>query len=58
MAHTFKGRAGTLGLDDLHLKAGALESALVSELGGVPELRSLERAIEETRREIAAALEL
>jgi two-component system sensor histidine kinase/response regulator len=58
MAHTFKGRAGTLGLDDLHLKAGALESALVSELGGVPELRSLERAIEEARREIAAALEL
>ncbi|MBK9018541.1 MAG: response regulator [Sulfuritalea sp.] len=57
MAHSFKGRTGTLGLTELHLKAAALEAALNNALAGVPELRSLERAIDETRREIATALE-
>ncbi len=57
MAHSFKGRTGTLGLTDLQLKAAALEAALNNALAGVPELRSLERAIDETRREIATALE-
>lgn len=56
LAHTFKGSTGTLGMIDLSDRAAALESALRNSLDGVSELRSLERAIDEARREIAAAL--
>ncbi|MBL8480160.1 MAG: response regulator [Sterolibacteriaceae bacterium] len=58
MAHSFKSRAGTLGLNELQLRASALETALNAPPAGVPELRGLERAIDEARREIATALGL
>jgi two-component system sensor histidine kinase/response regulator len=54
-AHSFKGTAGTLGLVELSLRSGELESALNTGRDGVPELRLLERAIEEARREIVAS---
>jgi len=54
--HSFKGSVGTLGLTRLQIRAAELESAIRAGFDAVPELRQLERAIDEARREIQAAL--
>lgn len=54
VAHDFKGSAGTLGLENLQVRAAELEQAIRQGRDAVPELRQLERAIDEARREIIA----
>lgn len=56
IAHTFKGSTGTLGLEKLKSLAEELETAVRRGRPAVPELRQLERAIDEARFEIAQAL--
>jgi two-component system sensor histidine kinase/response regulator len=56
LAHTFKGSTGTLGLEKLKVLAQELEAAIRHGRPAVPELRQLERAIDEARFEIAQAL--
>jgi two-component system sensor histidine kinase/response regulator len=56
LAHTFKGSAATLGLTKLGALAEALEAAIRHGRPAVPELRQLERAIDEARLAIAQAL--
>ncbi|MBI5107232.1 MAG: response regulator [Rhodocyclales bacterium] len=58
LVHSFKGSVGTLGLVALHARAAELEAAIRGGHGAVPELRQLERAIDEARREIISALGL
>ncbi len=56
LAHTFKGSTATLGLTKLGALAEELEAAIRHGRPAVPELRQLERAIDEARFEIAQAL--
>ncbi len=56
--HSFKGSAGTLGLEVLATRAAELEQAIRQRRDAVPELRQLERAIDEARREIIASFGL
>ncbi len=58
LVHSFKGSVGTLGLEALYARATELEAAIRGGNGAVPELRQLERAIDEARREIISALGL
>jgi HPt (histidine-containing phosphotransfer) domain-containing protein len=55
---SFKGTAGTLGLDNLEARAAELEQAIRKGRDSVPELRQLERAIDEARREIITSFGL
>jgi two-component system sensor histidine kinase/response regulator len=55
---SFKGTAGTLGLEDLEARAAELEQAIRKGRDSVPELRQLERAIDEARREIITSFGL
>ena len=54
--HSFKGGAGTLGLNALYALAAELEAEIRGGRSAVPGLRQLERAIDETRREINGML--
>ena len=56
--HEFKGNVGALGMEALQARASDLETAIRGRQGAVPELRQLERAIDEARREITTALGL
>jgi len=52
LVHSFKGGAGTLGLNALHALAAELEAEIRGGRSAAPGLRQLERAIDEARREI------
>ena len=56
LVHSFKGGAGTLGLNALYALAAELEAEIRGGRSAVPGLRRLERAIDETRREINGML--
>lgn len=56
LVHSFKGSAGTLGLNALHALAAELEAEIHGGGSAVSGLRQLERAIDEARREIIRML--